>query len=230
VAILMMSECLRYSCFRWCSWIPPRRYRRERWPSDGSFRPSSSLPFLCRWLCIRCSQTGCGVADGFRLWGRTSGWATGTWTLPDRSMMATAMLAGLVAITAPCAFVTAPSAVVIGLIAGVLVVMSVYFVERKLKVDDPVGAISVHGACGAWGVLSLGLFADGVYGDGWNGVPGTVRGLFYGDASQFIAQCIGTLTCFVFVFGAFYAFFKLVEVTVGNRVSAAVEIQGLDLP
>ncbi len=149
---------------------------------------------------------------------------------PDPSMMANGLLAGLVAITAPCAFVTAPAAVLIGAIAGVLVVASVLFVERTLKVDDPVGAISVHGTCGAWGVLSLGLFADGVYGDGWNGVPGTVKGLFYGDASQFLAQCIGTLTCFVFVFAMFYAFFKLVDVTLGNRVSPEAEIAGLDMP
>ena len=149
---------------------------------------------------------------------------------PDPSMMANGMLAGLVAITAPCAFVTAPFAVLIGLIAGVLVVMSVYFVERKLKLDDPVGAISVHGACGAWGVLSLGLFADGVYGEGLNGVPGTVKGLLYGDPRQFLAECIGVVTCIVFVFSAFYAFFKLVDAVIGNRVSAEVELAGLDMP
>ena len=149
---------------------------------------------------------------------------------PDPSMLANGMLAGLVAITAPCAFVNSVSAVIIGGIAGVLVVLSVLFVEGTLKVDDPVGAVSVHGTCGAWGVLSLGLFADGVYGDGWNGVPGTVTGLFYGDASQFAAQCVGTLTCFVFVFTAFYAFFKLVDVTIGNRVPASVELEGLDIP
>jgi Amt family ammonium transporter len=149
---------------------------------------------------------------------------------PDPSMLANGMLAGLVAITAPCAFVNSASAVMIGGIAGILVILSVFFVEGKLKLDDPVGAISVHGTCGAWGVLSLGLFADGVYGDGWNGVPGTVKGLFYGDASQFLAECIGTLTCFVFVFVSFYLFFKLVEVTMGNRVSASVELEGLDIP
>jgi len=149
---------------------------------------------------------------------------------PDPSMMANGLLAGLVAITAPCAFVTAPAAVLIGTVAGVLVCVAVFFVESTLKVDDPVGAISVHGVNGAWGVLSLGLFADGKYGDGWNGVPGTVTGLLYGDASQFAAQCIGTLTCFVFVFTSFFAFFKLVDVLIGNRVSAAVEISGLDIP
>jgi len=79
-------------------------------------------------------------------------------------------------------------------------------------------------------VLSLGLFADGAYGDGWNGVSGTVKGLFYGDASQFAAQCVGTLTCMVFVFVSFYVFFKVVDALMGNRVSASVELEGLDIP
>src|SRR5438094_5321708 len=149
---------------------------------------------------------------------------------PDPSMMANGMLAGLVAITAPCAFVTAPVSVLIGVISGVLVCWSVFFVEGTLKVDDPVGAISVHGVNGAWGVLALGLFADGVYGDGWNGVPGKVTGLFYGAPKQFLAQCIGTLTCFVFVFASMWVFFKLVDAILGNRVSAEVELAGLDLP
>jgi len=149
---------------------------------------------------------------------------------PDPGMMVNGMLAGLVAITAPCAFVNSPAAVLIGAIAGVIVVYGVLFIERTLKVDDPVGAIAVHGLNGAWGVLSLGLLADGTYGDGWNGVPGTVRGLFYGDASQFAAQCVGTLTCIVWVFTMFYVFFKVLDVLVGNRVSAEVELEGLDLP
>src|SRR5207244_2872496 len=87
---------------------------------------------------------------------------------PDPSMMANGTLAGLVAITAPCAFVTAPSAVLIGGIAGVLVCVAVFFIDGKLRIDDPVGAISVHGVNGLWGILALGLLADGTYGDGWN--------------------------------------------------------------
>lgn len=149
---------------------------------------------------------------------------------PDPSMLANGMLAGLVGITAPCAFVNSVSAVIIGLIAGVIVVASVFFVEQKLKLDDPVGAISVHGVCGVWGVLSVGLFADGVYGDGLNGVPGPVRGLFYGDASQLLAEAIGVVTCFAFVFTAFYAFFKIQNAVMGIRVPAEAEIAGLDLP
>jgi len=149
---------------------------------------------------------------------------------PDPSMLANGLLAGLVAITAPCAFVTAPVAVLIGLVAGVLVVAAVLFVERVLKVDDPVGAVAVHGVNGAWGALSLGLFADGKYGDGWNGVAGPVTGLFYGDAGQFVAQVIGVATNIVFVFATFYVFFTVVEKTMGNRVSAEAELEGLDIP
>lgn len=149
---------------------------------------------------------------------------------PDPSMMANGMLAGMVAITAPCAFVNALSAFTIGGIAGLLVCIAVFFVEQKLKIDDPVGAISVHGVCGAFGVLSVGLFADGTYGEGLNGVKGAVRGLFYGDAGQLVAQLIDIGANFVFIFGASYAFFKIVEVTIGNRVSPQVELEGLDIP
>jgi len=150
---------------------------------------------------------------------------------PDPSMMANGALAGLVAITAPCAFVTAPSAVLIGGIAGVLVCASVFFIDAKLRIDDPVGAISVHGVNGLWGILSLGLLADGTYGDGWNGVPGAVRGLFYGDASQFVAQLVGGLTNFVAVGAMAYAAYKVTDLVVGgHRVSAEVEELGLDLP
>jgi Amt family ammonium transporter len=149
---------------------------------------------------------------------------------PDPSMMCNGMLAGLVAITAPCAFVNSMSACIIGLIAGVLVVESVYFVENKLKIDDPVGAISVHGVNGAFGCLALGLFADGTYGDGWNGVAGTVRGLFYGDASQFIAQCIGIISNIIYVGLISLIVFKLIDIFVGNRVEPEAEIEGLDIP
>src|SRR5262245_34017064 len=149
---------------------------------------------------------------------------------PDRSIMATGMLAALVTLTAPCAFVNSQAAFIIGLVAGVLVVESAFLLERRLKVDDPVGAISVHGTCGTWGVLSLGLFADGTYGDGLNGVAGTVRGLFYGDPSQLLAEIIGALTNFVFVFVASTTFFKIVDMLVGNRVPPEVELEGLDVP
>jgi ammonium transporter, Amt family len=148
----------------------------------------------------------------------------------DIGLMANGLLAGLVAITAPCAFVTSFGAVTIGGVAGVLLVASIYFFEHKAKIDDPVGAISVHGVNGAWGVIALGLFADGSYGAGYNGVATPVTGLFYGGGfNQLFAELIGTVTCIVFIFASFYIFFKVVGALIGNRVSAEVEIQGLDM-
>ena len=98
-----------------------------------------------------------------------------------------------------------------------------------MKIDDPVGAIAVHGVNGAWGCLALGLLADGTYGDGWNGVPGTVTGLFYGNASQFLAECIGVTTNVVAIGILGFIVFKLIDVTIGLRVKPAVEAEGLDL-
>ena len=149
---------------------------------------------------------------------------------PDVSWLCNGMLAGLVAITAPCAFVTAPVAILIGVVAGVLVINSALFIETVLKIDDPVGASSVHGVCGAWGILSLGLFADGRYGDGWNGVPGKVRGLLYGDGKQFIAECIGIVVCVAWVAGITFITLRIIGAFVPNRVSAVAELDGLDVP
>ncbi|HKC41188.1 MAG TPA: hypothetical protein VKC15_16725, partial [Gemmatimonadales bacterium] len=135
------------------------------------------------------------------------------------------------AITAPCAFVTAPSAVLIGGVAGVLVCAAVVYIERSLKIDDPVGAISVHGVCGLWGILSVGLLADGTYGAGWNGVDGAVRGLFYGDASQLVAQLVGGVANIVGVGIMAYVAYKVTGLVVGgHRVSAETEELGLDVP
>jgi Amt family ammonium transporter len=147
---------------------------------------------------------------------------------PDLGMVCNGLLGGLVAITASCAFVSPAAAVIIGVVAGLLVVLSVVALERRLRIDDPVGAVSVHGVCGAWGALALGLFADGSYGFGWNGVAGPVRGLLFGDASQLAAQAIGVVTNVVFVFGAAYGFFRAVDRLIGNRVPAEVEWTGLD--
>jgi Amt family ammonium transporter len=150
---------------------------------------------------------------------------------PDPSMMCNGMLAGLVAITAPCAFVSAGGAAIIGLISGVLVIEAAFFIERKLRVDDPVGAIAVHGVNGAWGCIALGLFADGTYGDGWNGVVGTVKGLFYGGGpSQLLAEIIGVGANIIYVGIISYIVFKLIDLVIGNRVSPETEIAGLDIP
>ncbi len=151
---------------------------------------------------------------------------------PDPSMMANGMLAGLVAITAPCAFVSAQASVLIGGVAGFLVVAAVFILDHRLHVDDPVGAVAVHGVNGLWGILALGIFADGSYGEGWNGVPGTVRGLLYGDPGQFFAEIIGAAVCIAFVFTAMYGFFKLTNMIAPFRLRARAsdEVEGLDLP
>ena len=149
---------------------------------------------------------------------------------PDPSMTANGTLAGLVAITAPCAFVDASAAFIIGLVAGLLVCVSVSFVENKLKLDDPVGAISVHGVNGFWGVISLGLFADGKYGDGLNGVAGGVRGLFYGDPTQLYAQLVAIGVLIIWGFGVSFIFFKVLDKVWGIRTAPEVELEGLDLP
>ena len=151
---------------------------------------------------------------------------------PDASMSGNGLLAGLVAITAPSGFVNPTSSAIIGLVAGVLVCVSVAFVENVMKVDDPVGAISVHGANGLWGVLAVGLFADGTsnYGGAWNGVSGSVTGLFYGDASQLAAQLVGISTLLGFVFTLSFALNLALEFFLGHRVSAESEVAGLDLP
>jgi Amt family ammonium transporter len=149
---------------------------------------------------------------------------------PDPAMMCNGMLAGLVAITCPCAFVSAWGAVALGLVSGILVVESVFFFD-KIGIDDCVGAISVHGVNGAWGCLSLGLFADGTYGDGWNGVSGKVTGLFYGGGwGQLEAEAIGITVCFITLSVLSIIAYKIAEVLVGNRVSKEVEIAGLDMP
>ena len=151
---------------------------------------------------------------------------------PDASMTGNGLLAGLVAITAPSGFVNPVGAVIIGLIAGVLVCLSVEFVERKMKVDDPVGAISVHGVNGLWGVISVGLFADGKsnYGGAWNGVNGNVTGLFYGDAGQLVAQLIGVAALIGFVFTFSIGLNLILDKVIGQRVGAETELAGLDLP
>jgi len=149
---------------------------------------------------------------------------------PDPTMMINGMLAGLVAITAPCAFVGVGSAALIGLISGVLVIEAAIFIDQKLRIDDPVGAVAVHGVNGAWGVIALGLFADGSYGDGWNGVAGKVTGLFYGDASQLYAQLIGVGANILYVGALGWIIFKVLEKTIGNRVKPEDELVGLDIP
>jgi ammonium transporter, Amt family len=158
---------------------------------------------------------------------------------PDITMACNGMLAGLVAITASCAFVSPTSAVIVGAIAGILVCVGVLFNERVIKVDDPCGAIAVHGYCGWFGAICVGIFADGTYGGGWNGVgaaaylghPGQgVTGLIHGDARQFVCQLMGATLCVAWAFGATYGVFWVVNKVRSMRVSPEVELEGLDVP
>lgn len=154
----------------------------------------------------------------------------GRYGKPDPGLTANGMLAGLVAVTAPSAFVAPWAAFVIGGVAGIIVVLAYVIVDTRLRIDDPVGAFSVHGVCGLWGVLAVGLFADGTYGAGWNGVAGTVKGLFYGDASQLVAQLVGVAVLVVWAFGGSFLFFKVQHRVWGIRVTPEEELAGLDLP
>ncbi len=178
---------------------------------------------------------------------------------PDPSFICNGMLAGLVAITGPCAFVAPWAAVLIGGVAGVLVVVACLYLERSLRLDDPVGAIGVHGVCGIWGILAVGLFADGSFGQGLNqsflyrlgdgqlqwsahrltdqelqalprAVELGVTGLFYGNPAQLGAECIGIVANLLWVVPLTLAFFRVLDRLVGNRVPAQVEVQGLDVP
>lgn len=142
---------------------------------------------------------------------------------PDPSMALNGVLAGLVAITAPCAAVSPLSAIVIGGAAGILVVLSVLFIDKVLKIDDPVGAISVHGVCGAFGTITAGLFAEASYSGGVNGL------LFGGGFSQLGVQLTGAATAFAWSFGLSMVMFLVLKATLGLRASAEEEIQGLDI-
>lgn len=136
---------------------------------------------------------------------------------PDASMALNGALAGLVSITAPCDGVSPMAAIVIGAIGGVLVVLSVLFIDHILKIDDPVGAVSVHGVCGAWGTLSAGLF-------------NLESGLFYGGGiKQLGVQALGVGSAFLWAFGLGLVLFFAIEKTIGLRVAPEEELKGLDI-
>jgi Amt family ammonium transporter len=148
---------------------------------------------------------------------------------PDVTWMCNGFLGGLVAITGPCAFVSSAVALLIGAVSGVLVIEAATFVERSLKIDDPVGAAAVHGVNGIWGIVALGLFADGSYGDGLNGVEGNVTGLFYGDGGQLVAELIGIGTNLAYVGSVGALAFLAIDKLIGQRVAAEDEVAGLDV-
>ncbi|WP_218080154.1 ammonium transporter [Anthocerotibacter panamensis] len=164
-----------------------------------------------------------GLAGMFRMWifeGK-----------PDPGYTCNGVLAGLVAITAPCAFVGPFDAMIIGILAGGWVCDIGLFIERKLKIDDPVGAIAVHFCNGAFGLVCVGIFADGTYGDGWNGVKGTVTGLLHGSGvGQLLAQLAECAAIIVVAFGFSFVFFTVLKAIGWLRVSQEDELAGLDVP
>ena len=141
---------------------------------------------------------------------------------PDPSMTFNGVLAGLVGITAGCYEVSPVGAIAIGFLAGILVVFSVLFIDQVLKIDDPVGAVSVHGVCGAFGTLMVGFFAAPGYGE--------ATGILYGGGSSLlVTQIIGVFTVFLWAFCCGLIVFKAVAAAVGLRVSPEMELKGLDI-
>jgi Amt family ammonium transporter len=214
------------------------------------FNAGSTLQVNDLQFGVVAANTGIAAAFGccagmFWVW-----WRTGK---PDPGMIMNGLLAGLVAITAPCAFVDPWAAAVIGLFAGVFVVEAVFFVDRKLKIDDPVGAVGVHFVNGLWGVLAVGIFSNGKYGidafganadgvqQGWNlttthvvdGHATGVTGILYGGtgAGQLLCQVIGALTIVIVMGALSWGFFTLSDKLLGGiRSDEDDEIAGLDLP
>ncbi|MFN8433680.1 MAG: ammonium transporter [Anaerolineales bacterium] len=196
------------------------------------FNPGSSLGFLggFRNLAVIAAVNTllAGAAGGISAMSYM--WLLGPTKKPDAGMSVNGILAGLVAITAPCAFVAPWAAVVIGLIAGVLVIWASTALE-KLKIDDPVGAVPVHMVNGAWGVLAVGIFANGNPDTAaWNGMESAVTGLIYGGTTQIVAQLAEVVSIFVVVVGLSWVFFKAMYALKLMRVSREDELAGLDLP
>jgi len=196
------------------------------------FNPGSSLGFIGAFrnlaVIAAINTLMAGAAGGVSA--MTYAWLFGPTKKPDPGLSVNGILAGLVAITAPCAFVDSWAAVVIGLIAGVIVCWATALIE-KWKIDDPVGAVPVHFFNGLWGVLAVGVFANGNPDTAaWNGVESAVTGLLYGGTTQILAQFAEAGSIFVFVFGLTYVFFKALAALKLLRVSREVELQGLDLP
>ena len=152
---------------------------------------------------------------------------------PDPGMMVNGMLAGLVAVTAPCAFIAPWAAAVIGIIGAILAIEAVFIVERKFKIDDPVGAIAVHMVNGIFGVLAVGIFANGSYGAGWNGSSSKgIEGIIKGNWGQLGAQALGVAVILGVIFPIAYGFFSIQNKFTkgGIRSAEEDEINGLDIP
>ncbi|MDI3543099.1 MAG: ammonium transporter, Amt family [Candidatus Atribacteria bacterium] len=195
------------------------------WFGWFGFNPGSTLAGTNLSIATIAVTTNLAAAAGF-ITAMFTAWVR--FGKPDTSMALNGVLAGLVSITAPCASVSPFSAIIIGAVAGILVVLSIEFIDKVLHIDDPVGAISVHGVCGTWGTLSVGLFAQAVYGEA-SGI-GAINGLFFGGGlSQLLTQLIGVFSVFAWVFGSALVLFYIVKKTIGLRASDEEQLKGLDI-
>jgi Amt family ammonium transporter len=198
------------------------------WFGWFGFNPGSSLSGTELRIAVIAVTTNIAAAAGavvamFYSWSKIG--------KPDIGMTINGFLAGLVGITAGTAWVGALEAVIIGAVAGFIVVEAILFIENR-GVDDPVGCVSVHGVAGFWGTLAVGLFADGTYGN--YAVPGpgnpAIIGLFHGGGmSQLIVQFIGASAAIIWALAAGFIMFKAIDIVVGLRVSPEEEIEGLDI-
>lgn len=187
------------------------------WFGWYGFNPGSTLAGT-NWSIASIAVTTTLAASAGAVGGLLTSWLR--YKKPDVSLTLGATIGGLVGITAGTANVSPASAIIIGLIAGVLYVFSVEFFDR-IRVDDPVGAVSAHLTCGIWGTLAVGLFAQEAFGG--------VNGLFFGGgAAQLLSQLIGIVAVFVWTFGLMLAFFKMLDALIGLRVSREDELKGLD--
>ena len=196
------------------------------WFGWFGFNPGSTYDAHHLRISVIAVNTNLAAAAGGLIALLIARWKTKKW---DTGMLINGILAGLVAVTAPCAWIEGWAAIVIGLIGGALMYASVKFLEAK-GVDDPVGAVSVHGISGLWGLLSVGFFADGTYGNYSIEAP-YITGLFYGGGGgQLLAQFISVVVVAAWAFGMGYLVFKLMDKAFGVRVSPEEELQGLDVP
>lgn len=195
------------------------------WFGWFGFNPGSTLSGLNKGIGLIAVNTNLAAAAG-ALAAMLTIWIL--YKKPDVSMTLNGALAGLVAITAPCASVSPGSAILIGLIGGILVVFSVEFIDKVLKIDDPVGAISVHGINGVWGTLAVGFFAQSAYGSATG--AGSVNGLFFGGGfHQLWIQFIGVSSVAAWVLISTFILFLIIKKTIGLRVSRDEELKGLDI-
>ena len=186
----------------------------------GSTTSGTNLSIATIAVTTNLAAAAGAIAAMFAAWSR--------FKKPDTSMSLNGALAGLVAITAPCAVVSPGSAIIIGLVAGVIVVLAVEFFDKVLHIDDPVGAVSVHGICGLFGTLCVGLFAEARYAQ--SAGLGEINGLFFGGGfRQLGVQVLGAVSVFAWVGITAFIMFAILRKTVGLRVSREEELRGLDI-